>query len=79
MRLRFREPSAEVGDRGAFERVVRGVFLHRRKTLLNALRPVADSFGRSAAELIQGAGLNPSQRPETLTVEEMARLSRAVL
>jgi 16S rRNA (adenine1518-N6/adenine1519-N6)-dimethyltransferase len=79
LRLRFRPPAADVGDPAAFERVVRGVFLQRRKTLLNALKPVADSFGRSAAQVLERAGLDPSRRPGTLDVHEMARLSRAVL
>ena len=74
VRLRFREPAAEVGDPAAFERVVRGVFLQRRKTLLNAFRPVADSFGQDAARLIGLAGVDGSRRPETLTLGEMARL-----
>ena len=79
VRLRFRQPSAEVGDLVAFERVVRGLFLQRRKTLGNALVPVADSFGRSAAEVIERAGLDPSKRPQQLTVADMAGLTRAVL
>lgn len=77
--LRFRPPVVDVGDTAAFERVVRGVFLQRRKTLINALRPVASSFGRSAAEVIERAGLDATKRPQTLTVGEMARLARAVL
>ena len=79
VRLRFHRPSADVGDQATFERVVRGVFLQRRKTLGNALKPVASSLGQSAPELIGRAGLDPKRRPETLTLEEMARLSRAVL
>jgi 16S rRNA (adenine1518-N6/adenine1519-N6)-dimethyltransferase len=79
VRLRFRAPLVDVGDRSTFERVVRGVFLQRRKTLLNALRPVSSTFARSPAQLIDAAGLNPSARPETLTVADFARLSRAVL
>ena len=79
VRLQFHPPSEQVGDRATFERVVRGVFLQRRKTLLNALKPVADSFNRSASELIEQAGVDPSKRPEALTLEEMARLARAVL
>ncbi len=79
VRLRFHPPAADVGSRATFERVVRGVFLQRRKTLLNALKPVADSLHRSAAELIENAGVDPSKRPEELTLQEMARLSRAVL
>lgn len=79
VRLTFRPPAFDVGSREAFERVVRGVFLQRRKTLVNAFRPVAESFGRSAAEVIDQAGLNPGVRPETLTAEEFGRLGRAVL
>lgn len=79
VRLRFRRRAAEVGDPATFERVVRGVFLQRRKTLANALKPVADSLGLSAPDLIEKAGVDGTKRPENLTVEEFARLSRAVL
>lgn len=79
VRLRFGPPVADVGDQATFERLVRGVFLQRRKTLLNALKPVASALDRSAPELIERAGLDPSCRPETLRVEDFARLSRAVL
>ena len=78
VRLRFRPPTVDVGDPAVFERVVRGVFLQRRKTLLNAFRPVADSFGQDAARLILVAELDGNRRPETLTLEEMARLVRAI-
>jgi 16S rRNA (adenine1518-N6/adenine1519-N6)-dimethyltransferase len=78
VRLRFR-PALDVGDPGTFERIVRGVFLKRRKTLLNALAPVAAALGRSTAELIEQSGVDASRRPEELTVADYARLSRAVL
>jgi 16S rRNA (adenine1518-N6/adenine1519-N6)-dimethyltransferase len=79
VRLRFHPPSSDVGDPALFERLVRGVFLQRRKTLGNALKPVADSMGRSASQLLDAAGIDPVRRPETLSLEEMARLARAVL
>jgi 16S rRNA (adenine1518-N6/adenine1519-N6)-dimethyltransferase len=79
VRLRFRPPTADVGDRATFERIVRGMFLQRRKTLGNALKPVASALGRTAPELLERAGLDGSKRPEALTVAEIARLSRAVL
>jgi 16S rRNA (adenine1518-N6/adenine1519-N6)-dimethyltransferase len=79
VRLRFHEPAADVGDRATFERIVRGVFLQRRKTLANALKPVAFSLGRSAPELLDRAEVDGSRRPEELTLADMARLSRAVL
>ena len=79
VRLTFRPPPVDVGDPAVFERIVRGIFLQRRKTLLNALKPVADSLGRSAAALIERAEVDPTKRPEALTVADLARLSRAVL
>lgn len=79
IRLRFREPTADVGDHRAFERLVRGIFEQPRKTLLNALRPVADSRNRSASEVLALAGVDGSKRPGALSLEEMARLSRAML
>ena len=79
VRMRFRPPIVEVGSMEAFERVVRGIFLQRRKTLANALKPVADSFGRSAADLLAVAGLDGTKRPGELTLDDVARLSRAML
>ena len=79
VRLRFRPPAVDVGDRRVFERLVRGIFLQRRKTVANALRPVADALGRSAAELLERAEVDGKLRPEALTLDQIARLSRAVL
>ena len=79
VRLRFREPAVDVGDRSTFEKLVRGLFLQRRKTLANALKPVADSMGRSVVELIERAQVDAGKRPEALTLDDFARLTRAVL
>ena len=79
VRLRFRAPAVDVGDRSTFEKVVRGLFLQRRKTLANALKPVADSVGRSTAELLSRARVDGGKRPEELTLGDMARLARAML
>lgn len=79
IRLRFRAPTVDVGDPRVFERIVRGMFLQRRKTLANALRPVADSLGCDSGELLERAQVDGGLRPEALTVEQIARLARAVL
>lgn len=79
VRLRFRVPAVDVGHLPTFERIVRGVFLQRRKTLMNALAPVADALGHQAPDVIARAGVDGRKRPEALTLAEMARLSRAVL
>jgi len=79
VRLRFRPRAVDVGDPRIFERIVRGIFLQRRKTLANALRPVADALGHSAAQLLERAGVDGRLRPEALTLADIARLSRAML
>lgn len=79
VQLRFREPAEPTGDLDTFERVVRGLFQQRRKTVANALDPVAASFGRDAAQLLAAAQVDGRKRPEQLTLPELAALSRAVL
>ena len=79
VRLHFRPPQVDVGTRPAFEKVVRGLFRQRRKTLANALKPVAACFGRSPAEILEQTHLDGQRRPETLSVQDVASLSRAVL
>ena len=77
--LRFRPPAEPVGDRETFGRMVRGLFQQRRKTVGNALVPVASTFGRDPRQVIEQAGVDPHKRPEQLTLAEFAALSRAVL
>lgn len=79
VQLRFRPPQVDVGSRDAFERVVRGLFLQRRKTLSNALKPVAASFGHSSLEVLEKSGLDGGRRPETLSLGDIASLTQAVL
>ena len=83
VRLRFRPPAADIPGVDLFERVVRGVFLQRRKTILNALAPVVAAAvpgtSRSAAEIIERAGVDARKRPQELTLADFAALSRAVL
>ena len=77
--LRFRPPAIDVGDRAAFDRLVRGAFQQRRKTILNALGPPAETLGRRAADLLERAGVDPTLRPGDLPLDAFAALSRAVL
>jgi 16S rRNA (adenine1518-N6/adenine1519-N6)-dimethyltransferase len=78
MRLDLREGGHDsVRDEAAFFEVVHGAFGYRRKTLLRALataKPMGADEG-SLAAAIQEAGLDPKQRPETLGLEEFARLA----
>jgi 16S rRNA (adenine1518-N6/adenine1519-N6)-dimethyltransferase len=73
--LSFRGPRPTGPDRALFDRLVRDVFTRRRKTILNALKPVADRLGGSAVDALAGAGIDPSRRPETLELTEFAALA----
>ena len=78
VRLRFRPPVHPVADFKILEAMVRTVFTQRRKTLLNALRPFTEPRGRLARETLDAAGIDSRRRPETLTLEEVARLARLI-
>ncbi len=67
-----------VDDVDTFFDVVRAGFGQRRKQLRNAL---AASLGRTTADVVaalQSADIDPRRRAETLTLEEWARLARAL-
>jgi 16S rRNA (adenine1518-N6/adenine1519-N6)-dimethyltransferase len=78
VRMRFREPQVDVQNADVFEAAVKAIFSQRRKTLSNALRPLATSRGADAARLVAEAGIDGRRRPETLSLEELARLARAL-
>jgi 16S rRNA (adenine1518-N6/adenine1519-N6)-dimethyltransferase len=77
VRVRFRPPAValSVDSRGVFEALVRAIFLQRRKTLANALRRVATSMGLESRAVLLSAGIDPSRRPETLHLVELAKLA----
>ncbi len=79
VRLTFRPSPFEIHSPEVFARIVRGVFLQRRKTLTNALTPVASTLGANAVDLIDRAGLDGSKRPEQLSPSDFGRLAAAVL
>jgi 16S rRNA (adenine1518-N6/adenine1519-N6)-dimethyltransferase len=78
VRLRFHAPSPSVHDEQVFESVTQAIFTRRRKTLANALLAYPLRSGQSPARLLQSAGLDPQRRPETLTLDELARLADQV-
>jgi 16S rRNA (adenine1518-N6/adenine1519-N6)-dimethyltransferase len=63
-------PPFELGDAGAYARVVSAAFAQRRKTLRNSLSGLLDA-GRIVA-----AGVDPGARPETLAPTQFAALAR---
>jgi 16S rRNA (adenine1518-N6/adenine1519-N6)-dimethyltransferase len=75
VRFEFHPPRLGRADPALFERLVRHLFAHRRKMLGTTLRGFADERGYDATSLIRKAGLSPRQRPETLELADLIRLT----
>lgn len=71
VRLAFGPPQVRIPDRELFERMLKAMFSQRRKTMANSLKGVVPN----PAEVLDGARIDPRRRPETLSLEELARLS----
>lgn len=74
------EPLVAIRDEAKFFGLIRRAFQKRRKTVLNALAGKKDPVfakPRLAGALAQ-AGINPQRRPETLSLEEWARLAPCI-
>lgn len=71
VRMTFGPPQARVPDVALFERLVKALFMQRRKTLLNALK----RFDSTAPAVLTLADIDPQRRPDTLQVAEIARLA----
>jgi 16S rRNA (adenine1518-N6/adenine1519-N6)-dimethyltransferase len=74
VKLTFRPSPLPAGLDAAFETMVRTMFMQRRKTLLNALRPYAEAAGQETKTLLTAAGIDPIRRPETLSQDDLIRL-----
>lgn len=82
IRLTIREkPLVAVKSEEFFFRVTRASFAQRRKTILNNLTSQLEN-GKEKKEIIlaalQAAGIEPSRRGESLSIEEFAALSDAL-
>jgi 16S rRNA (adenine1518-N6/adenine1519-N6)-dimethyltransferase len=67
------EPMADVAP-GLLERVVAAAFAQRRKMLRQSLKTRFDD----PVALLEAAGIDPTRRAETLSIEEFLALCRAV-
>jgi 16S rRNA (adenine1518-N6/adenine1519-N6)-dimethyltransferase len=72
------KPMIEGKDEEWFKRVVKACFGYRRKTLLNALKHSELSLPESVQSRIEGVGIDPRRRPETLAIDEFVRLADAL-
>jgi 16S rRNA (adenine1518-N6/adenine1519-N6)-dimethyltransferase len=69
-RLVFTPPKARIADFALFDRLLKALFSHRRKTLRNAVK----SFDPAGGVIVELSGLDGQRRPETLQLTEIARL-----
>lgn len=80
VRLELRDaPRADPGDEALFRKVVKGAFVQRRKTVANSLKGAGVAPAETLARALDAAGIDPGRRAETLSVEEFAALTRALL
>jgi 16S rRNA (adenine1518-N6/adenine1519-N6)-dimethyltransferase len=77
VRLTFKPSVLPAGTEASFERMVRTMFMQRRKTVANALRPFGEAEGRDAVAALNAAGIDPVRRPETLDQPDLLRLLAA--
>lgn len=77
VRLVFRPDRVAIADHARFDALVRHVFTQRRKMLGTSLQALARGEGADARAWLTEAGLDGTRRPETLTLEEFARLAAA--
>lgn len=69
------KPIVNLEEEKWFKKVVKGCFSYRRKTLINALKHSEVSLPKDSEARIEKIGIDPQRRPETLTIEEFARLA----
>jgi len=74
VQLQFGAPSVFIADLPLFERLVKALFSQRRKTLLNALK----RFDPTGPAVLALSGIDGRRRPETLGLDELARLTDLV-
>ena len=79
LKITFRpDPLAPPSELGSIRSVVNAAFQQRRKTVANALK----SFVKGSKDRIDGmlmeVGVDPMQRPETLSPEQYVRIAAAI-
>jgi 16S rRNA (adenine1518-N6/adenine1519-N6)-dimethyltransferase len=75
VRIAYHPPKPAVRNADVFDRMVRSIFMQRRKMLANTLERFAAAHGVEARAALDAAGLDGRRRPEALDVEELVRLA----
>jgi len=80
IRLSMRkEPAVKVKDEELFFKIIRGSFNQRRKSIINSLsrEAVLDTAKSDLTKVLERAGVDPSSRPEDLSLAEFASIANA--
>lgn len=73
------KPSIKVKDEKMFFKVVKAIFLQRRKTLLNGLSNAGWKLEKNEiADILTSINIEPSVRGEQLTLSEIGKISDAI-
>jgi len=74
------EPPVKVRDEKIFFKIIRGSFNQRRKSIINSLsrEAVLDTVKTDLAGILDRAGVDPSSRPEDLSLSDFASIANAV-
>ncbi len=70
----YKKPPVQVQDEKLLFALIRGAFSQRRKTIENGIKKLCSN----PAEALKKAGIDPKRRPETMSMDEFARLSDEV-
>lgn len=73
-----KEPAIDIADEKLFFRMVKAAFAQRRKTALNSLSAGMSIPKEKIARAINNAGFRPDLRAESLSMEDLAKLSNAI-
>lgn len=71
------QPRLALSDERFFRRVVKGAFSQRRKTLRNSLAAAGLGFA-DLDGMLEGIGIDPRRRAETLSLQEFGALTEAL-
>lgn len=72
------EPQLDQEEIGQIFRLAHLAFNQKRKMLRSSLRPTLGEDLETVSAVLRGAGLDPRQRPETLSLEDWIRLVEVV-
>ncbi|MBQ6607954.1 MAG: 16S rRNA (adenine(1518)-N(6)/adenine(1519)-N(6))-dimethyltransferase RsmA [Firmicutes bacterium] len=74
-----KEKPVAVEDEEYFFKVIKAGFAQRRKTVANSLSVLGDVTRAEILEALEKAGIEPVRRGETLSLEEYAKLTEALM